>query len=190
MTFPAQSDPGHDPALLPGFHRDKLRDVRAVLIAGVVTAIVSGLGLGVVWWEVCPRLPNALAAEQIAITNQYLTADIAFAGLALLAGVAVTIGLVVMRREHLMATLVASVLAGFVGSLLIWQVGIRLESFARQVHLGIVNGVPTQDLTLTLPAVLLVWPIVACAIIAGVTFADWLVQVRAESSAHRSAHFR
>ena len=104
-----------------------------------------------------------------------MAADVSFAVLALFAGLAVTIGLLVMRREHPLSVLVAGVIAGGIGSFLMWFVGSRLGSvdIAGLVATTMDEAVIEAPLKVSMPALLLVWPITAAIVIFAVSFADW-----------------
>jgi hypothetical protein len=155
------------------------RRVVAVLVAGVAIGVVGGLALGVVWWRLAPRVP-LLVRPDLVVPDQYqpgeyLGADVTFAMLALVAGLAVTIGLVTMRRDHLIAALGSGIVAGIVGSMLMWAVGSRLGSVdiaglaATIADEQVVDG----PLQLTMPAVLLVWPIASAVVVTIVAVIDF-----------------
>lgn len=156
-----------------------LRRTSAVVTAGVVVGAVSGLALGVIWWRLAPRVPLVVRTGVTYPANYqpdgYLAADVSFAVLALLAGLAVTIGLLVMRREHPMSVLLASLLAGAVGSVLMWFVGSRLGSVDIEglIATTMDESVIEAPLKVSMPALLLVWPITAALVIFVVSFSDW-----------------
>ena len=156
-----------------------LRRTSAVIVAGVVVGAVSGLALGVIWWRLAPRVPLVVRSGSTYPANYqpdgYLAADVSFAVLALFAGLAVTIGLLVMRREHPLSVLVSGVIAGGIGSFLMWFVGSRLGSvdIAGLVATTMDEAVIEAPLKVSMPALLLVWPITAAIVIFAVSFADW-----------------
>lgn len=146
---------------------------------GVVIGVVVGAALGVLWWRLAPRVPVVVRPDAVYPAGYqpdgYIAADVAFAGLALVAGVSVTIGLVRMRREHLLASLVAALLSGVIGSVLMWFVGGRLgqvdiEGLSATIATKVVVDAP---LHLSMPALLLVWPIAAAAVVSVIALGDW-----------------
>jgi hypothetical protein len=161
-----------------------LRRTTSVLTAGIVIGLVAGAALGVVWWRLAPRVSVVVRPDSVfPATYQpdgYIGADVAYAALACLAGVAVTIGLVNMRREHLLSSLWASLISGAIGSALMWAVGIRLGSvdiagLSATIEDKVVVEAP---LSLTMPAILLVWPATAALVVTVVAFADWWAEFR------------
>jgi len=158
------------------------RRASAVLIAGLISAVVLGAALGVVWWKLAPRVSVIVKAGETWPANyqpdEYLGADVAFGVLAILAGLGLTIALIYMRREHLVSTLASAILSGFVGSLLMWFVGTRLGS----VDIAGLSG--TEEITidaplqLTLPAMIMMWPLTAAVVISIVAGADWFSAAR------------
>jgi hypothetical protein len=161
-----------------------LRRTTSVLTAGIVIGLVAGAALGVVWWRLAPRVSVVVRPDAVfPATYQpdgYIGADVAYAALACLAGVAVTIGLVNMRREHLLSSLWAALISGAIGSALMWTVGIRLGSvdiagLSATIEDKVVVEAP---LSLTMPAILLVWPATAALVVTVVAFADWWAEFR------------
>jgi hypothetical protein len=158
------------------------RRASAVLIAGLISAVVLGAALGVVWWKLAPRVSVIVKAGETWPANyqpdEYLGADVAFGVLAILAGLGLTIALIYMRREHLVSTLASAILSGFVASLLMWFVGTRLGS----VDIAGLSG--TEEITidaplqLTLPAMIMMWPLTAAVVISIVAAADWFSAAR------------
>ena len=108
------------------------RKASAVIVAGLVVGLVSGLALGVVWWRLAPRVPLVVrpgdSFPQGYQPEGYLASEAAFGALALIAGVAITIGLANMRRDRLLSVLIAGLLSGVVGTAAMWFVGTRLGS--------------------------------------------------------------
>ena len=158
------------------------RKASAVLIAGLISAVVFGAALGVVWWKLAPRVSVIVKEGETWPANyqpnEYLGADVAFGALALLAGLGVTIALIYMRREHLLSTLASAVLSGFVGSGLMWFVGTRLGGVDIAGLSGTEEVVVDAPLQLTLPAMIVIWPLTAAFAISIVAAADWLSAAR------------
>lgn len=156
------------------------RRIVAVVVAGILWGAGCGVALGVVWWRLAPRVPMVIRPEGSSFSQYqpdgFIAADVSFGILALLAGVALTIGLVVMRREHLVSVLGSALLAGIVGSILMWQVGSRLGA------VDIAGLVATTDqetmvdgpLEIRMWALLLVWPIASATVVTITAVADWL----------------
>ena len=111
----------------------------------------------------------------------YIAADVSFATLACLAGVAVTIGLMNMRREHLLSSLWAALISGAIGSALMWTVGSRLGSVDIAGLSATIddNVVVDAPLEIMMPAILLIWSATAALVVTVVAFSDWLQEVRA-----------
>lgn len=156
------------------------RRVVAVVVAGVLWGAGCGIALGVVWWRLAPRVPMVIRPEGSSFSQYqpdgFIAADVSFGILALLAGIALTIGLVVMRREHLVSVLGSAVLAGFVGSVLMWQVGSRLGAVDIAGLVATTSKETTVDgpLEIRMGALLLIWPIAAAAVVTITAVADWL----------------
>jgi len=159
------------------------RKASAVIVAGVIAGLVSGAALGVVWWKLAPRMPLLLQPGSGGFPDEFqpqetLASDITFALLAAVAGVAITIGLAHMRREHLISVLVAALAASAVGTSVMWFVGTRLGSVdieglvATTTHDVVVDA----PLTVSMPAMYLVWAIAATLVVVVLAFADWLAQ--------------
>lgn len=155
------------------------RRARAVIGAGMVVGTLAGAALGVLWWRLAPRVPLVVrpgdSFPQEYQPDGYIGADISFAILAAIAGVVVTIGLITMRREHLLSALGAALLASALGSAAMWFVGGRLGS----VDIEGLSATTTEDLVVDaplqvhMPAVLMVWSIAAAAVVTVVALADW-----------------
>ena len=161
------------------------RRIASVVSAGVVMGTGIGIALGVIWWRLAPRVPLEIRPDRVVPDGYqpdgYLGADVAFAVLALVAGVGVAVGLIRMRRDHLTSVLVAALLAGAIGSLLMWFIGQRLgsvdiEGLSATAEAGTVVDAP---LRLSMPALLLVWPITSALAITVLAAADWWQEVRA-----------
>ena len=152
-----------------------VRRTTSVLAAGIVIGVVAGAALGVVWWRLAPRVSVVVRPDAVFPANYqpdgYIGADVAYAALACIAGVAVTIGLVNIRREHLLSSLWSAIL---------WLVGSRLGSvdiagLSATIEDKVVVDAP---LSLTMPAILLVWPATAALVVTVVAFADWWAELR------------
>ena len=162
-----------------------LRRTTSVLTAGIVIGLVVGTALGVVWWELSPRVSMVVRPDTVVPANYqpdgYIAADVSFAALACLAGVAVTIGLVNMRREHLLSSLWAALISGAIGSALMWAVGSRLGSVDIAGLSATIDDKVVVDapLTIMMPAILLIWPATAALVVTVVAFSDWWQEVRA-----------
>ncbi len=158
------------------------RKASAVLIAGLISAVVFGVALGVVWWKLAPRVSVIVKEGETWPANyqpnEYLGADVAFGALALLAGLGVTIALIYMRREHLLSTLASAILSGFVGSALMWFVGTRLGGVDIAGLSGTEEVTVDAPLQLTLPAMIVIWPLTAAVVITIVAAADWFSAAR------------
>ncbi len=162
-----------------------VRRITSVLTAGLVMGVVAGLALGVIWWRLAPRVslvvrPDSAVPEGYQ-PQGYLAADLAFAGLAMVAGIAIGTGLVRMRREHLSSVLVASLISGLLGSALMWFVGTHLgdvdiEGLSATTTTEVVVDAP---LRLSMPALGLVWPIASVAVVTVLAAIDFTREYRA-----------
>jgi hypothetical protein len=160
------------------------RKASAVIVAGAIVGLVSGLALGVVWWQLAPRVPVVVqpgaAFPQSYQPEGYLAADATFGLLGLIAGVAITIGLANMRREHLASVLVAGLLSGAIGVAAMWFVGTRLGS----VDIAGLSATTSQDvvvdapLEVAMPGMFLMWPLGAALVVTILALSDWLVDLR------------
>ncbi|CAB4874220.1 MAG: hypothetical protein F2793_04290 [Actinobacteria bacterium] len=165
-----------------------VRRTTSVLAAGAAIGVVAGIALGVMWWRLAPRVsvvvrPDSVFPETYQ-PDGYLGADVSYAALACIAGIAVTIGLVTMRREHLLSSLWAAFVAGTIGSILMWVVGTRLGSvdisgLSATIEDKVVVEAPLQ---LTMPALVLMWPLMAALVITVLAFADWWSDFRSRRS--------
>ena len=160
------------------------RRASAVIVAGLIVGLFSGLALGVVWWQLAPRVPvivqEGATFPQGYQPQGYLGADVAFGVLAIVAGIAITIGLANMRREHLLGVLIAGLLAGAVGTAAMWFVGTRLgsvdiEGLIATTEIDVVVDAPLE---VSMPGVYLMWPVAAAAVVTVLAFGDWLSEVR------------
>jgi hypothetical protein len=160
------------------------RRASAVIVAGLIVGLVSGLALGVVWWRLAPRVPvvvrPGVSFPQGYQPEGYLAADAAFGILALIAGIAITIGLANMRREHLASVLVAGVLSGVVGTAAMWFAGTRLG----HVDIQGLSATTTDDvvvdapLRVAMPGMFVMWPLGAAAVVTILALGDWINEIR------------
>jgi hypothetical protein len=110
----------------------------------------------------------------------YLAADVAFGALAIVAGVAITIGLANMRRDHLLSVLIAGVLASAVGTAAMWFVGTRLGS----VDIAGLSATTTEDLVVDAPlrvsmgGMFLMWALASAVVVTVLALGDWINEVR------------
>jgi hypothetical protein len=150
----------------------------SVLTAAVVLGLLGGAALGVLWWRLAPRVPVLIRPDTDPWPGyqpeEYIGADVAFGALALVAGIAGTIALVRIRREHLLGVLVSAVLAGVIGSAVMWFVGTRLGS----VDIEGLAATTTENITVdgslvvTLPGVYVLWPLAAALVVTTVALSD------------------
>jgi hypothetical protein len=159
------------------------RKASAVITAGLIFGLVIGTALGVMWWRLAPRVEVVVESGQLVDfqTKGFLASDISYGALAIVAGLLVTIGLARMRREHLISVLVAAVVSGLVGSLVMWWVGHFLGRVDIAGLAGTESAVVEAPLVLHMGAMLLVWPIVAAMVVTVLAFEDWLAGLKKKS---------
>lgn len=168
--------------------RRRERPEQAVLLAGAIVGLVSGTALGVLWWQLAPRVPIVIRPDgsrpQGFQPEEYLAADVGFAVLALAAGIIVTIALAAMRREHLLGVLLAGLVSSALGTLAMWQVGTRLGSVDIEGLIATTEAefVTEAPLEVTMPGVFLVWAIGSASVVVVLAFGDWLASLRRGSS--------
>jgi hypothetical protein len=160
------------------------RKASAVIVAGLIVGLVSGVALGVVWWRLAPRVPlvvrPGVSYPEGYQPEGYLAADAAFGLLAVVAGVAITIGLANMRREHLISVLAAALLASAVGTAAMWFVGTRLGS----VDIEGLSATTTADVVVDAPlkvsmqGMFLMWALASAVVVTVLALGDWIVEVR------------
>ena len=160
------------------------RRASAVIVAGLIVGIVCGLALGVVWWQLAPRVPvivqQGVSFPEVYQPEGYLAADAAFGALGLLAGVAITIGLANMRRDHLLSVLIGGLLASAVGTAAMWFVGTRLGS----VDIEGLSATTTEDLVVdaplrvAMPGMFVMWALGAAGVVTVLALGDWIAEVR------------
>jgi hypothetical protein len=163
----------------------RARKASAVVVAGLIFGLVSGVALGVVWWRLAPRVPVVVQPGGVFPDayqpEGFLAADAAFGALAVVAGIAIAIGLANMRREHLLSVLAAALLASAVGTAAMWFVGTRLGS----VDIEGLSATTTSDvvvdapLTVSMPGMFVMWALASTAVITILALGDWVVEVRA-----------
>lgn len=167
------------------------RKASAVITAGLVVGLVSGLALGVVWWGLAPRVPLIVqpggSFPQGYQPEGFLAADVAFGALGLVAGVAITIGLANMRREHLASVLVAGILAGVVGTAAMWWVGTHLGS----VDIEGLSATTAEDVVIDAPlqvsmaGMFVMWSLAAACVVTILALGDWIAEVRSAKRTQR-----
>lgn len=170
-----------------------VRKASAVIVAGLIVGVVSGAALGVVWWALAPRVPvvvrPGVSFPEGYQPEGYLAADAAFGLLAVVAGVAIAIGLANMRREHLFSVLVAALLASAVGTAAMWFVGTRLGS----VDIEGLSATTTEDLVVdaplevSMPGMLLMWAVSSAAVVTVLALSDWIQEMRTRRRASSGA---
>lgn len=161
-----------------GVTPERKRKALTVFITGVIAGVLSGAALGVMWWALAPRVSVVVTPDRVFPESfqpqEYFAANIAFGTLGVIAGVLMAIGLVSMRREHLLASLAAALASSIVGTFSMFWVG---------SHLGFVDlaGVDIPDSTvldapleITLPAMLLMWPLGSSLVILMMSIGDYL----------------
>jgi len=149
-----------------------------VVAAGLVFGLVIGAGLGVLWWRLVPRVPLVIrpdgSAPQGFQPEGYAASDVVFALLGLVAGIALTVGLARMRREHLLSVLAAALVGAAAGTAAMWWVGSRLGSVDIE---GLVATTQTEmvvdgPLQVTMPAAYLTWGLGPAIVVTILAFGD------------------
>lgn len=149
-----------------------------VVAAGLIFGLVIGAGLGVLWWRLVPRVPLVIRPDgpvpQGFQPEGYAASDVIFALLGLVAGVALTVGLARMRREHLLSVLAAALLGAAVGTTAMWWVGSSLGSVDIEglVATTQVETVVDGPLQVTLPAAFLTWGLGSAIVVTMLALAD------------------
>jgi hypothetical protein len=162
----------------------------AVIGAGIIMGGLAGAALGVLWWQLAPRVPIVVKGDDVRPDvfqpEGFFAADVAFTALAVVAGLIVTIGLARMRREDLIGVLVAALLAGAIGTFVMWFVGTRLGSVDIEGLIGTTESEIVVDgpLTVSLPAAFVVWPLIAAITVTLLALGDWLSQRRSAPPSH------
>ncbi len=164
---------GPDRSAVPARRRKAL----TVFMTGVIAGALSGGALGVLWWALAPRVSVVVTSDRVVPEGfqpqEYFAANIAFGALGALAGVLIAIGLVSMRREHLLASLIAALASSAVGTWAMWWVGSHL-GFVDLANVEIPDStVLDGPLEVTLPAILLMWPLGSSLVILVMTLGDF-----------------
>ena len=163
-----------DPQRVP----QRSRKALTVFVTGVVAGGLSGAALGVLWWSLAPRVSVVVTPDRVVPegfqTQEYFSANISFGALGAIAGVLVAIGLVSMRREHLLASLIAAMTSAVVGTWAMWWVGSHL-GFVDLANVEVPDStVLDGPLEVTLPAMLLMWPLGSALVIFVISLGDSL----------------
>jgi hypothetical protein len=156
------------------------RKAITVFVTGVIAGVLSGAALGVMWWALAPRVSVVVTPDRVFPENsqpqEYFAANIAFGALGAIAGVLMAIGLVSMRREHLLASLIAALASSVVGTFTMWWVGSHL-GFVDLENINIPDStVVDAPLEVTLPAMLLMWSLGSSLVILIMAIGDYLAQ--------------
>lgn len=153
-----------------------------------VAAIVGGSALvgavaGVAWWALAPRdtleVFNGVAYPEGFQPEAYAGSDALAALLCAVCGLLVaTVALVLTRRRHTLSTLqvlLATVVGGALGSVVMWFVGTRLGAVDVAAAIAAVGegGLFTAPLVLRMPGVLVLWPAACALAVFGVAVSDW-----------------
>lgn len=168
----------------------RVRRASAVILAGLIVGAISGVALGVVWWRLAPRVPvvvqPGVSYPQGFQPEGYLAADATFGVLGLLAGIAITVGLAQMRREHLASVLAAGLLASAVGTVAMWFVGTSLGSVDIEGLVATITSdlVVEAPLEVAMPGMFLMWALGSALVVLVLAVGDWMGEVR---SARRAA---
>ncbi len=165
----------------------RTRKAVTVFITGVIACGLSGAALGVLWWSLAPRVSVVVTPDRVVPEGfqpqEYFAANISFGAVGALAGVFMAIALVSMRREHLLASLVAALASSAVGTWAMWWVGSNL-GVVDLANVDIPDStVLDGPLEVTLPAMLLMWPLGSSLVIAVMALGDFLAE-RKRSRSH------
>lgn len=160
------------------------RKASAVIVAGLVVGLIAGAALGVVWWALAPRVPLVVrpgaSFPQGYQPEGFLAADAAFGLLAVIAGVAIGIGLANMRREHLFSVLVAALLSSAVGTAAMWFVGTHLGS----VDIDGLVATTSEEIVVDAPlqvsmyGMFLMWGLSSAVVVTILALSDWITETR------------
>ena len=156
------------------------RKALTVFLTGVIAGALSGAALGVLWWALAPRVSVVVTPDRVVPESfqpqEYFAANVAFGVLGVVAGVLLAIGLVSMRREHLSASLVAGLASAAVGTWAMWWVGSHL-GFVDLANVDLPDStVLNGPLEVTLPAMLLMWPLASSLVILTIALGDSLAE--------------
>ena len=165
----------------------RTRKAVTVFITGVIAGGLSGAALGVLWLSFAPRVSVVVTPDRVVPEGfqpqEYFAANIAFGALGALAGVFMAIALVSMRREHLLASLAAALASSAVGTWTMWWVGSNLGTVDLENVEIPDSTVLDGPLEVTLPAMVLMWPLGSSVVIAIMAFGDFLTE-RKHSRSH------
>lgn len=148
--------------------------------AAVVTMVLSGALLGVLWWKLAPTVP--LVGDVVgdgwvvylkeSESEQAVGVDGTFTLLALAFGALSAVVVFLLRRRGGVPLVVALGVGGLLGSLLAWRVGVWLGptqdviAHAREVGKGVTFSAP---LKLGAKGALLAWSVAALVVHLGLT---------------------
>lgn len=150
----------------------------SVYVTALVVGVLTGLGLGVVWWRLAPRVEVVVRADgsrpQGFQPEGFIAADATFALLACAAGVLVTIALLRMRRDRLILVLGAALVASALGTAAMWWLGTRLGFVDLEAVTGVEDQVMEGPLQVTMPGVFLAWSLASSIVVLVTAVADVL----------------
>jgi hypothetical protein len=171
VSEPAHTSDGPPLARHAGRARPAAPDSRRVTIELLVTSVLIGLVVGVVWPLVAPEVLVEVSDGNTALVplqaRRLFDVDAWFAILGACAGAVLTL-VMFTRHRHLPVTALTGLVAGgVVGSLVAWRLGALLRPGALAPRVEDAADGPLLALPLDLEAtgVLLVWPVVAVGIV-------------------------
>jgi membrane protein YqaA with SNARE-associated domain len=137
-------------------------------VVTVVTALVGGVLLGLLWWWLAPHVPLVSDGSAVYFKDtegeQAVGVDGTFVLLALGAGALSALVVFLLRRHGGVPLVVALTLGGLLGGVLAWRLGVWLgpetdvAARAKEVGQGVTFSAP---LKLAAKGALLVWPMAA-----------------------------
>lgn len=156
-----------------------LTEVRQAAVTAVAVAL-SGVLLGVLWWQLAPSVPmvGGVLGDGWTVVpknpegEQVVGVDGVFTLLALAFGVLSAVVVFLLRRRGGVPLVVALGVGGLLGSLLAWRVGVWLGpaqdviAHAKDVGQGVTFSAP---LKLSAKGALLAWPFAALVVHLGLT---------------------